>query len=218
MKTEITGKRFSRIQTTTPETWAELDELFAENGGKLGYTFAEMLAGMVDGSRAILRDKGLPDVPRLWWRKGSDDWQAEPLTFEECGRASNLDHHILETLEKPHDSPEGIAAQIIMCAHRLATWEGDSRDKEVFKMGRLYTVLGAYGEMGKFGRNGVKNNKEKGEANQRAVFNEAREILKNRTRKPTDRGLARLVAKKTGINFYTVKGHIQKLRKNKTLD
>lgn len=218
MKTKITGKRFSRIQTTTPETWAELDELFAENGGKLGCTFAEMLAGMVDGSRAILRDKGLPDVPRLWWRKGSDDWQAEPLTFEECGRASNLDHHILKTLKKPHDSPEGIAAQIIMCAHRLATWEGDSRDKEIFNLGYLYTTLRVYGEMAKFGSAGAKRNKEEGAANQQAVLDAARSILKARTRKTSDRLLAELVAIKTSIPFNTVRGHIQKLRKDKTLD
>lgn len=145
MKTTTTEKRFSKIQTTTPETWDEVDQLFVENGGKLGNTFAEMLAEMVANSRAILRDMDLPDTPMLWWRKGSDDWKKTPLSFEKCGKFSSIDHYILKTLSRSHDSPEGIAAQIITCAHRVATWEGDSRDKEIFKLGWLCTLYKVYG-------------------------------------------------------------------------
>ena len=104
-----------------------------------------MVAEMVKNARAILCAKGLPDAPKLWWRKGSDNWQGTPLSFEECGKASNLDHYILKTLGLPHDSPEGIAAQIIMGAHRLETWEGGARDKQAFLLGQLAALYKVYG-------------------------------------------------------------------------
>ena len=70
----------------------------------------------------------------------------------------------------------------------------------------------------KFGLGGTKVNKEKGEANRKAVLDAARAILVERTRKPSVRELATLIEKKTGIPSNTVRGHLNKLRKDKILD
>jgi len=70
----------------------------------------------------------------------------------------------------------------------------------------------------KFGLEGAKVNQEEGKANRKDVLDAARAILEERTRKPSERELATLIEKKTGIPSNTVRGHLKKLRKDKILD
>jgi len=70
----------------------------------------------------------------------------------------------------------------------------------------------------KFGREGAKGNKEEGEANRENVLKAANAILAGRTRKPSDRELAKLIATKISMPFNTVRGHLTKLRKDNKLD
>ncbi|MBW8458639.1 MAG: hypothetical protein K0M58_09385 [Thiobacillus sp.] len=69
-----------------------------------------------------------------------------------------------------------------------------------------------------FGRKGAEGNKKEGEGNRQTVLDAARAILAGRTREPSERELAKLIETKTGIPQNTVRGHLARLRKDKTLD
>ena len=61
-------------------------------------------------------------------------------------------------------------------------------------------------------------NKAIGAANRRKVTEARIEILESRNTPPTERELAGLIAKKTDIPLNTVRGHLQKMKKDKSLD
>lgn len=88
------------------------------------------------------------------------------------------------------------------------------------KIARQYVPIGIRksDQAKEFGSRGAASNREIGLANRQAILAAAKEILDGRTRKPTGRKLAGTVAQKTGIPFDTVRGHLQKLRKDKILD
>ena len=69
-----------------------------------------------------------------------------------------------------------------------------------------------------FGRKGAEGNKKEGEGNRQTVLDAAKIILAGRTREPSERELAKLIETKTGIPQNTVRGHLARLRKDKTLD
>ena len=68
-----------------------------------------------------------------------------------------------------------------------------------------------------FGRSGAETNKEIGQSNREAVYQAARKILAERTSQPTDRQLARDIAKDLQMKEETVRGHIKALRKDEKL-
>lgn len=70
-----------------------------------------------------------------------------------------------------------------------------------------------------FGRRGAQGNKEEGETNQHRVMEAWREI-KARPHSPqlSQRGMARLISRSTGMPESTVRGHLSKLGKEKKLD
>jgi len=70
----------------------------------------------------------------------------------------------------------------------------------------------------KFGKAGAEKNKAEGKENRVAVLEAAKEILAQRTKRPTNREMAALIEKKTGIPANTARGHLTKLRKDNLLD
>lgn len=80
--------------------------------------------------------------------------------------------------------------------------------------------INKFEQASRFGREGAKSNKAEGATNESSVLKAAKEILKewSRASPPSDRHLAQLIEKETGIPKNTVRGHLTKLRKAKKLD
>ncbi|MBL8366361.1 MAG: hypothetical protein JNM54_00365 [Candidatus Accumulibacter sp.] len=69
-----------------------------------------------------------------------------------------------------------------------------------------------------WGRRGAAEQRKEGDGNRRSVIDAAHAILAVRRRKPSARQLAKLIEEKTGIPANTVRGHLQKLKKERILD
>lgn len=155
-KVTVTGKRFSRIETTTYPDDTPMEEIFKKEGRQvregvwtMGSTFAERVQLLVEAQAAYLRSRGLPDAPRVFWAKDSEHWQTDPPARESFKRVTGLEQYVINRLGYPHDSPEGIAASIIEAASRMegATKEAE-RMEAAFRLGELRTLAKIYNIVG----------------------------------------------------------------------
>jgi len=98
---------------------------------------------------------------------------------------------------------------------RAFMWQSANREfeKKYAKMG-----LNRKAQSMKFGLKGSESNKQTGKLNRKAVFDAAKLILEQSTRRLSDRNLATRIATATKIPFNTVRVHLTKLRKEKKLD
>jgi hypothetical protein len=167
MKKQIDGKRFSRREQRTPETWEELEGVFQEEGRlnedgsrSIGgwQEFAENVRGWAAG---FLEGRGLPSATHLYWTKGGKRPQRECPPREAFGGFRTIDAHI-KALGYARDSLEDLAARMIWNAHLLL--ETDNSDHailaamELMKARTLAVVYGMESETAK--KNAQKSKKK----------------------------------------------------------
>ena len=204
------------------------------------------MAGKTKNTASALKDKALPPLADILLRalSGPDDElgklllplfihsQAQDLGIPADQISEDFVERVVEYVKTLEASTASKAA-IEKALHKAAGGDYQAAGKflrewltsgaetiALEKIARRYVPIGIRksDQAKEFGSRGAASNREIGRANQQKILATAKEILDGRTRKPTDRDLAGRVAKKTGIRFDTVRGHLQKLRKDKILD
>lgn len=158
-KTETTGKRFSKREAVTfelNEDKAAADKLSVHlrEAGRpndkgsyiIGQSFRERMDALASRAASFLREQGLPDASRIYrTRSEPDKWQADQPPLEEFKAFYLIDNYVCKKMGYEHDSPEGIAAQILVHHSRLWSSTVDETAEAAFKLGELWRLAIVYG-------------------------------------------------------------------------
>lgn len=130
MKKQTKGKRFTKVEYADFSGMSP-QEVLEQLSGQPFPSIMDKIAGARQVAENILTDQGLPTEPKTSWT-GIDgrEWHGY------------LDKYVSELY--PKDSPEDLAARIIVTCHRLSNATGDKVTELAYQVGQLAAYARVY--------------------------------------------------------------------------
>ena len=150
MKSEIHGKRFSKIKTNTITSDDSLDEVhkFLRNitsqPSTVWRTFDNIILYWSERAPIILKENHLPGNALLYLVDKNEQWQSERPTSYTSLKETFLSHYVIKELGYNKDSLVGLTARILTIIEQLKTAKNKDALMLAYEFGEAITLLNVY--------------------------------------------------------------------------